>query len=208
MFDPAHVSARNRPRSWSGLGVALATVALAALAATPAAAEGERPRIFVGALGLYSLLTTAENDFSNSTVSSQVGRSLGGALAYGVQLSNGLSIDVDAEYVLGHEFEQETVLGTVSDDLWMLTFSSNVGYHPLDSFFDPFLSLGLGIMHAELDDFDAGGTGVAGRAAAGLNIWLGGHFGLRAEARYLHPFGGELEDLGSAAARAGVFFRY
>jgi len=208
-FEPARIAPPGRIGS-----IAAALLAVACLA-SPAAASDD-VRVFVGAVGMYSWLPFAEDEFGLSggdlETDTSIDDSLGGALVYGAQLRSGLSFDVDAEFTLGHEVSQEaSSLGvpftTVTDDLWILTLSSNVGYHPIDSFFDPYVSVGMGVMHAEFYDEPFGGTGFTLRGAVGINLWIGDHFGLRAEGRYLRPFG-PVEDLDSVAPRAGVFARF
>jgi opacity protein-like surface antigen len=150
----------------------------------------------------------AENKFAGSIVDTETDPSLGAALIYGARITRRFAIELDFEWIAGYELEQSTLLGTIDDHIVTYTLASSLAYHPIEARIDPFVSLGLGWMRANLREFDVVGNGLALRASAGTDIWLTDNVGVRLEGRYTFPVTEEIEDLDSLAPRLGILYRF
>jgi len=184
-----------------------------ALLSGPATAEEEPDsgvRIYVGLSGAAGWMPEVEDEFSNSTVDSNVDSDpgLGGAATYGARFAAPFSVEIDFEFIQGIEIKQTSALGSGKDDIFTYSLTSNVAYHPLDMWFDPYVSLGAGWMHVELDDDGSSGDGLALRAGVGVDFWIADHFGLRMEGRYLFPVTDEVRDFDLFGPRVGLFYRF
>jgi opacity protein-like surface antigen len=166
-------------------------------------------RVYLGAAAVASWTTQAEDEFSNSVVDTELGNSYGLAITYGVRLQNYLSVEIDFEWLEGHEIEQTTALGVLHDNLQYYSLGMVFGFRPLNhAIFDPFLSVGGGWTRVNLDNFDVHGDGFAFKFAVGSDFWVTDHIGIRVEGRYLLPVTDEIEDLDSVGPRIGVFYRF
>lgn len=201
------------------IGLLLIAVSLIISGTASAAAEeraeeiqfdtGDYGRVYVGASAVASWLTRAEDEFTNSIVDTELGNSYGLAFTYGVRLQKYLSVEVDFEWLEGHEIEQTTALGVLHDNLVYYSLNMVFAYRPINHrIFDPFISLGGGWTRVKLDKFDITGDGFAFRFGIGSDFWLTNHIGVRVEGRYLLPVTSEIEDLDSVGPRIGIFYRF
>ncbi len=172
--------------------------------------EEERARVYIGVLGVASWPVRVADEFDNSLVETETSSSpaYGAALTYGVRIEQPFAFEIDFEWTSGYEIDQTTAVGKVSDKIITYTLTSNMAYHPLDQWFDPFVSVGAGWMRAELDDFGATGDGLALRFAAGSDFWMTDNLGLRIEGRYTLPVSKGIEDLDLVGPRVGLFYRF
>jgi opacity protein-like surface antigen len=166
-------------------------------------------RVYVGASAVASWITRGEDEFTNSVVSTELGNSYGLAFTYGVRLRKYMSVEVDFEWLEGHETDLKTALGVFNDNLVYyslgMVFAGRPINHPI---FDPFISVGGGWTRVKLDNFDVTGDGFAFRFAIGSDFWVTDHIGVRVEGRYLLPVTSEIEDLDSVGPRIGLFYRF
>jgi opacity protein-like surface antigen len=196
----------------------LALVLASLLLTSPSWARGkqqkpyvdEGTRIYIGALGVASWMPRFEDEFSNSTVDTDLdsGPSYGGALVYGMRLTKPFAIELDLEWVPGVGFDQSAGLGSNSDEIDTWTLASSIAYHPLSGWFDPYIALGAGWMYVDADDLNENSSGLALRGAVGVDFWATDHLGLRLEGRYTLPVTSAIRDFDHLGPRVGFFYRF
>ncbi len=165
-------------------------------------------RVYVGAFGVSSWLTGAGSAFSNDVVQAEFGRSFGAAFSYGALMTHNFAVDMDFEWIRGHELDQTSALGDYNDRLATYSLMANLSWHPVDWRVDPYVGVGMGWMRGTLDANGTTGDGFAVRFAAGINVWILDNVGIQAEGRYLLPAGGDIANLESIAPRVGLLTRF
>jgi opacity protein-like surface antigen len=192
----------------------ISALALALILVAGPSWGGDEPnpefRVYMGAQGVGSWQFRVEDEFRNSVVETETdsGPAYGVAWTYGVRFREYLAVELDYEWIPGYDIEQTTVLGTTDDKIITHTLSSNISYYPLNGSIDPYVSVGAGWMHTELDDFGATGDGLALRFRVGADFWMTDNLGLRIEGQYTLPVTKEDKDLDLVGPRVGLFYRF
>jgi len=164
----------------------------------------------VGVAGFYAL-----EDFDSAS-GLEIDDSFGGALFAGYRVHRHVSIELRGEYLdgfdIGPQGDPTDSMLDAEVDGFLVTAGPKL--YPFTGALQPFVGLGLGAIHAELEGrasdgtrFSDDDTDVVIRPAAGLDFHVSETLVLNLEAAYVSP-GGSLQDIDFATFSSGLTFRF
>lgn len=125
------------------------------------------------------------------------------------------SVELRGEWLAGFDVRADEPSGGSLDaelDGYLITVGPKL--YPFTGSVQPFVGIGVGVFHAELEGLGRGGgpidsdaNSIVFRFAGGLDYFISENFVLNVEAAYVEP-GGDLDGLGFGSLSAGATFRF
>lgn len=164
----------------------------------------------LGVAGFYAL-----EDFDSAS-GLEIDDSFGGAVFAGYRVHRHVSIEVRGEYLDGFDIgpQGDSAASMLEAEVDGFLVTAGPKLYPFTGALQPFVGLGLGAMHAELEGRSSDGTrfsddetDVVIRPAAGLDFYVSETLVLNLEAAYVSP-GGSLQDIDFVSFSTGLTFRF
>ena len=154
-----------------------------------------RPGVYMTLAGDYAIENFRRQEFADVRDSK---RTAGLNARIGYRLDPLAAVEFDTDWLSGFDF--------VGRDAGIFLFSFNFRFHPLPGRVQPYVIVGVGLIHARGDDI-VRETSYMTRFAGGLDIYLWKSLALEVEAGYVLP-AGDLKGLDMVPIRAGLMWRF